>query len=68
MLHMLLCVYTHVLSICFKCLGCFRLMLQVFHLDVAKVDLDIAYVSMAMHTRFKRMFNLFQTYVASVFI
>ena len=27
----------------------FILILQVFHLDVAKVDLDVAYVAMAIH-------------------
>jgi hypothetical protein len=37
-------------------------MLQVFHLDVAKVDLDVAYV---FATDFKG-FQVFQTYVASV--
>ena len=53
---------------CFKCFKCFRLTLQVFHLNVAKVDLDVAYVAMAMHACFKRIFQvfcLFQTYVAS---
>ena len=44
-------------------------MLQVFHLDVVKVDLDVAYVAMAIHACFKhifQVFHLFQTYVASV--
>jgi hypothetical protein len=27
----------------------FRLMVQVFYLDVAKVDLDLTYVAMAIH-------------------
>jgi hypothetical protein len=36
-------------------------MLQVFHLDVAKVDPDVAYVSMSIHMCCKRY-----TYVASV--
>jgi hypothetical protein len=31
----------HVAGVCFKC---FMRMLQAFHMDVAKVDLDIAYV------------------------
>jgi hypothetical protein len=35
-------------------------MLQVFHLDVAKVDLDVAYIC--------ECFKCFHTYVASVFI
>ena len=37
------------------CLKCFRRMLQVFHVDVAKVDLDVT------------MLYLFYTYVASVY-
>ena len=39
------CIYMHVASICFKCFRCFICILQVFHLDVAKVDIDVAYVS-----------------------
>jgi hypothetical protein len=31
-------------------------MLQMFHLHVTKVDLDIAYVAMTIHACFKRMF------------
>jgi hypothetical protein len=49
----------YVASICFKR---FIRMLQVFHLDVAKVDLDVAYV-FAMDFK---CFQVFQTYVASV--
>jgi hypothetical protein len=41
---MLQWLYTYVLSVGFKYFICFRHMLQVFHLDVAKVDLDIAYI------------------------
>jgi hypothetical protein len=61
-------------------LACFKRMFQVFHmfadsccncfhLDVAKVDLDVAYVAMAIHAYFKHMFqvfHMFQTYIASV--
>jgi hypothetical protein len=39
--------------------------------DVAKVDLDAAYVAMAIHVCCKylfRIFHLLQTYVANVFI
>jgi hypothetical protein len=39
------------------CFRYFKLMLQVFHLDVAKVDLNVAYVVMAIHGRFKRIFS-----------
>jgi hypothetical protein len=56
---MLLSIYTYVSSICFECSKYFRLMLQVFHLNVAKVDLDVAYVVMAIHACFKRMFQVF---------
>jgi hypothetical protein len=38
-LQMLLRLYTYVLSACFKCFICFRRILQVFHLDVLKIDL-----------------------------
>jgi hypothetical protein len=31
-------------QVCFKYFRCFRLILQVFHLNVAKVDLDFAYM------------------------
>jgi hypothetical protein len=38
-------------------------------MDVAKVNLDVAYVAMPIHSYFKRMFqvfHLFQTYIAKV--
>jgi hypothetical protein len=44
----------------------------VFHMDVAKVDQDVAYVAMGGHVCCKRLFLMFhlffQTHVASVFI
>jgi hypothetical protein len=43
----------------------FRLTLQVFYLDVVKVDLNVAYVALVMHTCFK-CFICFRTYVANV--
>jgi hypothetical protein len=62
--------------------NCFRGMLQVFRMDVAKVDRDVAYVAMAMPSCCKRLFQMFYlffrrmlqafylnvAYVASVFI
>jgi hypothetical protein len=42
-----------------------------FHIDVTQVDPDVAHVTMAIHVFFKslfKMFYLFQTYIASVFI
>jgi hypothetical protein len=53
---MLLWLYMHVLSVCFKY---FRHMLQVFHINVAKVDLNVVYVAMVIHTCFKRIFQMF---------
>ena len=44
----------YVVSVCFKCFRCFRGMLQMFYMDVAKVDRDIAYL------------QWLYTYVASV--
>ena len=44
-------------------------MLQVFHVDVAKVDQDVAYVAMAIHVCCKSLiqtFQLFQIYVSRV--
>jgi hypothetical protein len=62
----------HVANTCFKCFRCFVSMFQVFHVDVAKVYWDIAYVTMIVHVFCKCMFPMFhlffQTRVASVFI
>jgi hypothetical protein len=65
----------HVASLCFKYFICFICMLQVFHMDVTKVDRDVAfaYVAMIVHACCKlrlcsQCFICFQTYVASVFI
>jgi hypothetical protein len=65
----------HVAIICFTC---FRDMLQLFRIgiakvdrDVTKVDRDVVHVAMAMHICLKCMFQIFhlyQAYVASVFI
>jgi hypothetical protein len=46
MLSRLLWLYTCVASVYFSC---FILMLQVVRLNVAKVDLDVAYAAMAIH-------------------
>ena len=46
-------------------------MLQVFHVDGAKVDLDVAYVAMVVHVCCKLLFLVFQLFfqmhVVSVF-
>jgi hypothetical protein len=44
----------------FQCFICFIRMLQVFHLDVAKVDLDVVYIC--------KCFKFFHTYVVNGFI
>jgi hypothetical protein len=53
------------------CKSMFQLF-QIFHVDVAKVDRDVAYVAMVVHVCCKFLFSVFhlffQTYVASVFI
>jgi hypothetical protein len=44
-------------------------MLQIFYMDVAEVDLDVAHVATTIHICCKnlfKMFYLFQTYVANV--
>jgi hypothetical protein len=45
-------------NVCCKCFICFRRMLQVFHLDVVKIDRDFAYIC--------KCFKCFHMYVASV--
>jgi hypothetical protein len=59
----------HVARVCFSC---FRDMLQVFHMNVVKIDRDVAHVAMVVHVCCKRPFQmfhlLFHMYVASVLI
>jgi hypothetical protein len=52
----------YVASICFKCFICFRSMLQVFHMDVAKVDRDVAHGAMDIHVCCKCMFQMFHLF------
>jgi hypothetical protein len=59
----------HLANLYFKCFICFRYMLQVFYLDVVKVDLDVEYVASVSEVCYKRlftMFHLFRTNVVSV--
>jgi hypothetical protein len=42
-------IKAHVTSLCLKCLRCFIGMLQVFHMDVAKLDRYVAHVAMVVH-------------------
>jgi hypothetical protein len=39
----------NVVNLCVKCFRCSRCMLQVFHMDIAKVDLNVVYVAVAIH-------------------
>jgi len=39
----------HVASVYFVCFKCFRGMLKVFHMDVIKVDWDVAHVAIVVH-------------------
>jgi hypothetical protein len=53
-------------ALCFKCFRCFIGMLQVFHMDVAKVDRDVAYVAMVVDVCCKLlllMFHLFSRHM-----
>jgi hypothetical protein len=66
----LLCVYekrlkkTHVASVCFKCFRCFRGMLQVFQMNIVKVDQDVSYVAIPIfHLCFQTCAYLDVTYV-----
>jgi hypothetical protein len=65
MLHMLQWLYTYDLSECSNCLICFTRMLQVVHLAIVKVDLDVAYICMVASLCFK-CFQLLQTNISSV--
>jgi hypothetical protein len=59
----------HVANICFKCFRCFRGTLEVFYIDVVKVDRDVskvdpdvAYVAMVVYICCKRMFPMFHLF------
>jgi hypothetical protein len=49
----------HVANVCFKCFRYFRGILQVFYIDVAKVDRDVAYVAMVVYVCCKCLFLMF---------
>ena len=66
---MLQWLYTYVASVFSKCFSCFQtlMLLQVFHLDVAKVDLNVAkvdlnvaYVAMTIQICFKCILHMLQ--------
>jgi hypothetical protein len=41
-------------------------MLQVFYLDVVKIDRDVAHIAMAIHICFKCIFQMFDLYFSDV--
>ena len=47
-----------VASVCFECFTCFRGMLQVFQMDVVKIDWAVAYVAIVVHACFKLLFSI----------
>jgi hypothetical protein len=58
---MSLWLYTYVSNICFECFRCSKLMLQMFHLNVAKVDLNVA-----CYYDYTRMFQAYGSSVSYV--
>ena len=60
---MLQWLYTYVAKDCFQCFICvFGCILQVFYIDIAKVDRDVAYVAMVIHVCYKRLFQKFHLF------
>jgi hypothetical protein len=53
----------HVASIYFKCFKYFIRILQVFHLGVAKVDLDVAHIAMTIQVCFKCIFQILHLFL-----
>jgi hypothetical protein len=49
----------HVASVCFECPRCFKGILQMFHMDVAKVYRDTAYVAMVVYVCCKDLLPMF---------
>jgi hypothetical protein len=72
MLHMFPWLHTYVSTVCSQCFICIRRLLQVFYLDIAKVDLDVVYAWMLQAYVFKwfrcliLLFQVFHLYVAYV--
>jgi hypothetical protein len=56
----------HVASICLKCFRCFIWMLHVFHLNIAKVGQDIAYVAINIHLYCKCMSKYFNCFFRTI--
>ena len=56
----------YVASVCFNCFRCFRGMLQVFRMDVAKVDRNGAYTAMAIQACCKSLFQMFRLFLRHI--
>jgi hypothetical protein len=52
----------HVARVCFNYFRCFRGMLQVFYMDVAKIYWDVAHVAMVVHICHKHLFQIFHLF------
>jgi hypothetical protein len=55
----------HVVSICLNCFKYFRGILQVFYIDVTKLDQDVVHIAIVFSS-VSQKFHLFQMYVTSV--
>jgi hypothetical protein len=62
----------HFVSVCIKCFGCFRGMLELFQMNVVKVDQNIVYIAMlytyVTEVCSKCFICVFGRIIASVFI
>jgi hypothetical protein len=63
----MLCLKAYVASVCIKCFRYFRDMLQAFHIDVAKVDWDVAYVAMLVHVCCNVLFPMLHLFFRRMF-
>ena len=54
--------HAYVSYVCFKCFCCFICIFQVFHMDIAKVDWDVAYDALVVHVCCKRLFPMFHLF------
>ena len=59
---MLRCVENACCKRMFQAFGCFRGTLQLFQMNVAKVDQNVAYVAMVVHVYCKRLFPIFHLF------
>ena len=60
-------VFASISDACFKCFRCFGGMLQVFRMNVAKVD-RVAYVAMVVHVCCNLLFPMFHLFFKCTFV